>query len=213
MIFCGCQPAPDGADGADGANGTNATDTSAATGGENSSTEPAGTNAASDPAGGSGIALTPENTAITFVGTKDDGKHDGGFKALTGSLDVSGDTVAAVSVTAQTNSLWADNPKLERHLKHRDFFEVEAHPELSFVSKRIEPASGGEATHTIAGDLTMLDQTHPIEVPATIEVSPDKVHLKSNFTIDRTQWGMDYRPEQVHKDVQISVTIDAARQP
>ena len=29
-------------------------------------------------------ALTGENTKITFVGTKPGGKHDGGFKKLTG---------------------------------------------------------------------------------------------------------------------------------
>ncbi|HVK13833.1 MAG TPA: hypothetical protein VM597_34140, partial [Gemmataceae bacterium] len=37
------------------------------------------------------VALTGENTKITFVGTKPDGKHEGGFKALTGTATVTGD--------------------------------------------------------------------------------------------------------------------------
>ena len=33
-------------------------------------------------------ALTGENTKITFIGTKPGGKHDGGFKKLTGTATV-----------------------------------------------------------------------------------------------------------------------------
>ena len=32
--------------------------------------------------------LNDDNTTVTFVGTKKDGKHDGGFKKFTGSIVV-----------------------------------------------------------------------------------------------------------------------------
>jgi hypothetical protein len=34
---------------------------------------------------GGPLRLTGDNTTITFVGTKPNGKHDGGFNALTGT--------------------------------------------------------------------------------------------------------------------------------
>lgn len=216
LTFAGCNEP--GASGAAGQDGTDAVaDQDAADGADAAATASDATNtpdettAHAQPAEDAAtIALEPENTTITFVGTKDNGRHDGGFRELDGTLAVSGNSVQGISVTAKTESLWADNPKLEGHLKHRDFFEVEAHPELSFASTQIKRADG-EGTHTITGDLTMLGQTHSIDVPATIELSGDKVNLTSDFTIDRTQWGMNYNPDQVHKDVQISVKIDASK--
>jgi polyisoprenoid-binding protein YceI len=219
LTFAGCnEPGASGANGEDGADGADAVagqdgadGEGAATAGSDATNTPDETTASAQPAEDAAtIALSPDNTTITFVGTKDDGRHDGGFRQLEGTLAVSGDSVEGISVTAKTESLWADNPKLEGHLKHRDFFEVEAHPELSFASTQIKPADD-EGTHTITGDLTMLGQTHSIDVPATIELSGDKVNLTSDFTIDRTQWGMNYNPDQVHKDVQISVKIDASK--
>lgn len=216
VTFLGCNgPAETGAEGAPGQDagveaepGADGGETAVA---ENPGPSPAGDEPAAESPGGDAIALSPENTTITYVGTKDDGKHDGGFRKLDGSLVLDGDAVQSISVVVPTESLWADNPKLEGHLKNRDFFEVEAHPELSFVAKQIEPATGGEATHTLFGELTMLGETHPIELPATVEVTSDKVNLASNFTIDRTQWGMNYGQGQVHNEVQISVKIDASR--
>lgn len=219
LALFGCSgPAETGAAGVDGPVGAEGSDASSETAGDSSPTDPSPTetdaaadSAADSPAGGEDIPLTAENATIQFVGTKDDGKHDGGFRQLQGTLRLAGDAVEAIAITVKTESLWADNPKLEGHLKNPDFFEVQAHPELRFASTSIEPGGVGDATHTIKGDLTMLDQTHSIEVPATIEVSDGKVQLKSEFTIDRTRWGMNYRPDQVHKDVQITVAIDSAK--
>src|SRR6516225_6580398 len=41
---------------------------------------------AEHPKGGASGAITPENTKIDFIGTKPEGKHDGGFKKFTGNL-------------------------------------------------------------------------------------------------------------------------------
>ena len=210
LTFSGCnEPEASGVDGQDGADGANAVAVPEGTDGDDGAdggiaNAPSSTDAAT-------ITLSPENTTIAFVGTKDSGKHDGGFRELAGTLVLDGDAVQSISITVPTESLWADDNKLENHLKSRDFFEVSAHPELSFVAKQVEPASDGDGTHTITGDLTMLGETQAIDAPATIEISADKVNLASDFTIDRTQWGMDYGQGQVHNEVQISVKVDASR--
>src|SRR5436305_9465012 len=59
------------------------------------------------------VKLTGDNTKITWIGTKGAaGKHEGGFKTLAGTATVSGDALTAVKVEIETDSLYADDPKL-----------------------------------------------------------------------------------------------------
>ena len=68
-------------------------------------------------------ALTGENAKITFVGTKPDGKHEGGFKTLTGTATC-GDEPSAMKIECEIDctSLYSDNEMLTGHLKGPDFF-------------------------------------------------------------------------------------------
>src|SRR5262245_18788281 len=72
--------------------------------------------------------LTDKNTTITFVGSKPQGKHDGGFKADSGAASVDkGDlTTLKISLDIDTTSLYTDTPKLTDHLKSPDFFGVKS---------------------------------------------------------------------------------------
>src|SRR5947209_19255065 len=87
---------------------------------------------------GGQFALTGKNTTITFTGTKPEGKHDGGFKELTGTATVQGNdpTTLKVSLEIDMESLYSDNPKLTGHLKPPDSFGAKPNPKGSFVSSR-----------------------------------------------------------------------------
>src|SRR5262245_45059214 len=76
------------------------------------------------------FSLTGENTKVEWTGTKKDGKHDGGFKKLSGTATLAGSdpTALKLEVTVETESLWADNRLLESHLKGPDFFDVKTVP-------------------------------------------------------------------------------------
>src|SRR5271165_4206451 len=93
---------------------------------------------------GGQFALTGKNTTITFTGTKPGGKHDGGFKELTGTATVQGNdpTTLKVSLEIDMESLYSDNPKLTGHLKSPDFFGVKSNPKAKFVSSKVEKAGG-----------------------------------------------------------------------
>ena len=51
------------------------------------------------------------------------------------------------------------------------------------------------ATHEVTGNLTMRGKTLAITVPAKIEVGDNGVKAFTNFSIDRTKWGLMYGDE------------------
>ena len=94
------------------------------------------------PAFAADIKLTGENTTITFVGKKPDGKHAGGFKTVSGTAKVDGTdlTTLKLDATIDVNSIFSDDEKLTGHLKSPDFFDVKNHPKAMFKVTKVEKA-------------------------------------------------------------------------
>jgi polyisoprenoid-binding protein YceI len=159
------------------------------------------------------IKLTPANTHIDWVGTKNDGKHNGSFKQFAGTLDLKGDdpTAARVAVEIDATSLDSDTPMLTGHLKSRDFFEVSTYPKATFVSTAIKAGGSGGANHSVTGDLTLHGVTKSLTFPATIAVTADAATLTSEFTINRQDFGINYQPDRVHTAVTIKLDVRAPR--
>lgn len=155
-------------------------------------------------------ALTGENTQITFVGTKPGGRHDGGFKKLAGAATVPDGKIEAMAVEVEidTDSLWSDNPKLTGHLKNSDFFGVKDHPKATFKSTKIEKIDKG---YTITGDLTLIGQTKPVKIPATVTEKDGTLSINGAFSIDRTEWGMNYGKGKVDDKVSLKVAVSAKK--
>jgi polyisoprenoid-binding protein YceI len=153
-------------------------------------------------------ALTGENTKLTFTGTKPGGKHDGGFKKLAGTATVTDGKLATIEVEIDTDSLYSDNEKLTGHLKNPDFFGVKDHPKATFKSTKIEKTDKG---YTITGDLTMIGQTKPVTFPATVAENNGTLTVNADFTIDRTNWGMNYGKGKVDDKVSLKVAVTAKK--
>lgn len=76
------------------------------------------------------------------------------------------------------------------HVKSADFFDVETYPEASFVITSVSENTDG--TYSVTGDLTIMDQTNQITIPARFSQAGDDLRATSSFTIDRTRWGINY---------------------
>jgi polyisoprenoid-binding protein YceI len=154
--------------------------------------------------------LTGDNAKITFVGTKPGGKHEGGFAKLAGTATVTDGNPATLKldVTIETDSLFSDNPMLTTHLKSPDFFAVKDHPRATFKTTKVEKSDKG---YTITGDLTMLGKTKPVVMPATVTTSGDTLTLTSEFSIDRTDWGMSFGQGKVDNKVNLKVVVNAKK--
>lgn len=156
------------------------------------------------------FALTGENTKVEFTGKKADGKHDGGFKKLTGTATVPDGKIesAKIEVTIETDSIYSDNPGLTTHLKNADFFDVKTNPTAKFVSTKI--AADGDKFN-VTGDLTLNGKTKSITFPAKIAATGGSLTLTAAFKIDRTQFGMVYGKGKIEDEVDLKVNVEAKK--
>jgi len=155
--------------------------------------------------------LTPQNTKLQFVcahvGARPDPRK-GGFAKFMGKAEVNMATKALMSldIDIDTTSLWTEvGDMLTNHLKSPDFFEVRRYPTAHFEATKIEPSSG--LTCQIAGKLTLHGVTREISFPATVEIGDSGLKLRSEFTIDRLEFGINYDPKKVENKVSLTVVI------
>lgn len=164
-----------------------------------------------------GIAeLSPENTLIQFVGTHTGDKPDprtGTFAKFSGqlSVDPASKSVKAISADIDTASLVTPIPKLTDHLKSPDFFEVREYPKAKFESTKIEADKAGVIE--VTGNLSLHGKTKSITFPAKVSFAANGVTLQSEFSINRSEFGMTYGAGKVDDKVTLTVVVGQAAQP
>jgi polyisoprenoid-binding protein YceI len=104
-------------------------------------------------------------------------------------------TDAAISFTADVNSIDTRNEQRDGHLKSDDFFNAEKFPHLKFTSSSF--AKNGTA-YVLKGNLTIRDITKPIELKAEYNgtmVDPygqTKIGFEAEGTIKRKEFGLTW---------------------
>src|SRR5580765_6634260 len=150
----------------------------------NSETKGGGTAAVAATANARSYVFGPENSSISFVGSKVTGKHDGGFKKFSGEFKVEGNKLANTGnkVEIDTTSIYTDTDRLTGHLKTKDFFDVAQFPTSTFETVSI---TDNGTNSTVTGKLTLHGVTKEISFPATIKVSSESVDVDADFAINR----------------------------
>jgi polyisoprenoid-binding protein YceI len=124
-------------------------------------------------------------------------KVRGRFDRFVATLTV-GETIAATKVEATIDlaSINTNNADRDAHLRSTDFFSVDAHPEMRFVSTGIE---GVGEEWTLRGDLTLNGRTRPVALDVEfngVEPFPgmDRVHAGFTATgaIRRSEFGIEF---------------------
>ncbi len=150
--------------------------------------EPAAPEASTD----AGIAVDLSRSKIEWVASKVVGSHPITPKDYSGTVQVADGKLSSVSFTVQMASIESDNPKLTKHLKNADFFDVDKYPTATFTSTQIDEGSDAEGyTHTVTGTLQVMDAKKSIRFPANITVG-DEITAKTTFDLDRTDFGLTY---------------------
>lgn len=121
----------------------------------------------------------------------------GSFKEFEGTatIDTAEPANSKVSVTIKAASVDTGNKDRDGHLLTGDFFENEAHPDITFVSTAVE--SDGEVWN-ITGDLTIKGIAKPVTVPFELTGSAKdpygniRVGFEGATTINRSDWGLSF---------------------
>jgi polyisoprenoid-binding protein YceI len=108
----------------------------------------------------------------------------GSFGAVEGTIVYDGKNIGAVKAeaTIDATTITTNNEKRDAHLKSPDFFDVNAHPTITFKSKRAEAVGNGR--FKLIGDLTMRGKTK--EVVLDVEGPTDAVTVQNSQRVGAT---------------------------
>jgi polyisoprenoid-binding protein YceI len=144
----------------------------------------------------------------------------GDFENLDATLAVGEDGDAQLTGSVEAGSIVVKDENLQAHLAAPDFFDTERYSELRFVSRSIR--RDGEQL-VVEGDLTIKDQTHPVEARGTITDPHEtlggaiKIGVTLETIIDRTQFGLNWNAPlpkggfAVSDEVKLTVELELAR--
>ncbi|MFT5891083.1 MAG: polyisoprenoid-binding protein YceI [Dokdonia sp.] len=149
-------------------------------------------------------------STITWRGTKPAGAHEGTINIQSGSVQVAGDKITG-SFVIDMNSITVTDlegdgkANLEAHLKgtadgkEDHFFNVAKHPTASFEVTGVTKEGNARM---MQGNLTLKGITKNIEFPVAYTVGGDTMTLGSKtFTINRTQWGIEFKSKTILDDL------------
>jgi polyisoprenoid-binding protein YceI len=127
---------------------------------------------------------------------------------------------AVVEFTINTASIDTGVADRDAHLRSEDFFAVETHPTITFVSEQI--TRKGSETFDVAGTLTMRGVSRAVVIPMTLlgkATDPwgnEKVAFEGELTLNRKDYGLNWNAALetggllVGDEVKVSLSIQAA---
>ena len=124
-------------------------------------------------------------------------KVRGNFNDFSGTVEVDPDkqTLTSAQATIRTASIDTRNEKRDGHLRSADFFAVDQHPEITFVTKTI---NGSAEDITVVGDLTIKGISKEITLKgaflgaATDPWGNKRAGFEATGQIDRRDFGLTY---------------------
>jgi polyisoprenoid-binding protein YceI len=142
-------------------------------------------------------AFDPSHTTLGFVARHMLSKVRGRFTAFDGQIKI-GDAIedSEVHVEIQADSVTTDSEQRDGHLRSGDFFEVEAHPTITFNSTGIRPGEG--SAFELDGDLTIKGETNPVTLQAEFLGFGPGLHggtlaaFSAHTTVDREDWDLTW---------------------
>ncbi len=161
---------------------------------------------------GETIKLDPKTAKVTFtIKNKPPGGSrfedvPGSFKEFSGSItfDEADPAKSSVTMEVKTASVDTANTRRDDHLRNQDFFKVKEFPSMTFKSSSV--AKSGDGAYAVAGTFTLLGKGKDMTI--TFVPSGDRGG-KTEFTIKRSDFGMDYRIPETGDEVAVTIEVAA----
>ena len=114
------------------------------------------------------------------------------------SYDTETQQLGAGRVEINAESIFSNNEDRDDHLRGRDFLNARRHPLIVFEASEYIPVDA--STGTLKGNLTIIGETHPVELNVFLNKQArypfghrkETLGISANAVINRSQWGMDY---------------------
>jgi polyisoprenoid-binding protein YceI len=135
-------------------------------------------------------ALDPVHSTIGFEVPYLAGTFRGQFKDVDAKL-----TPESLTGSARVASVDVNDENLAAHLQSPEFFDAERHPQLRFESREV--VRDGDSLR-VRGEITIRGVTKPVELTGTISdpmtdgYGQERLGLKLESTIDRTEFGVNW---------------------
>ena len=125
-------------------------------------------------------------------------KVRGSFNEFEGSgyFDEEDASKSNLHLTIQAASIDTRNADRDGHLRGNDFFDMEAYPEITFVSTAVEQVD--PATYRVTGDLTVKGTTKSIAIDleytgsAVDPFDNTRIGLEGSTVVNRKDWGVSW---------------------
>jgi len=143
---------------------------------------------------------------------------EGDFKDFKGgiSLNPGQDTNGQTMVLIKTGSLETGTHLVDSVIKGENFFDVEHHPEVLFVSDGFKWT--GPETAVLTGKLTLRGITKPVIFNVRLTALDDepidqaeRILVKATTSINRADFGMEALSSLVEGNVQLCMSVDALK--
>lgn len=126
---------------------------------------------------------------------------------------------SSVEFTIQAASIFTNDAKRDEHLRSPDFFDVAAHPTITFKSTAVKPL--GYDVYEVTGDLTMRGVTKRVTLPVTFlgegkdPWGNEKMGFELATSLDRKEFGINWNKALdqggfvVGDEVKVQIAVEA----
>ncbi|MEO5332009.1 MAG: YceI family protein [Magnetococcus sp. YQC-5] len=131
------------------------------------------------------------------------------------SLDPAQSEGAAIQVTVETSSIDSNHAERDKHLRSKDFLDVDQFPKAEFKSKRIVEQAGKV---TVEGELTLHGVTKPVQFEAKmIGTGPDpwggfRRGYAGSLRIKRADFGVSRDLGPAAQEMDLGLYLEGIRQ-
>lgn len=122
-------------------------------------------------------------------------------------------------VVVDASSVFTNHRRRDNHVRNSDFLHARRHGEIRFVADGWYPREDDPRSGRLTGELTLLGETRPVELAATINkmdyfpFGHEKytMGVSAGTTIRRSEWGMSYGIEDglVGDEVHLAFEFEA----
>jgi polyisoprenoid-binding protein YceI len=165
-----------------------------------------------------------QHTALIFAWQRIGlSRQQGRFTDVSGTLefDPARPEASRLDVAIRASSLQTGVDVLDRHLRSADFFDVAAHPIITFRSSEVRIT--GEKSGEVTGELTMLGVAKPVtlqvewvftgahplgQINPTLAGRPVAV-FSARTTLQRSAWGLGRGIPLVSDEIEIRIDTEA----